>query len=186
VSNGRGIEWFRIWSCFAFISLAQGSGETYALLQNYKAIEKTVRGVFDSITDDELKGTYYPLLGMTKDTQNQLIADHFLFKEGDRYVSAFTFVTETQDTHTVCSFLQEANACRFWPVGRGIFHNEAKTFLVWVCEEDHLRIIRYVSNFRLTCSSCFQHATGWRHRQGAWSSQPWRARHRIESAFLSR
>jgi len=90
--------------------------------ENYKSIEKTVRGVFDSITDDELKGTYYPLLGMTKETQNTLIEDHFLFKEGDR-------------------FLQEANACRFWPVGRGIFHNEAKTFLVWVCEEDHLRII---------------------------------------------
>jgi len=39
------------------------------------------------------------------------------------------------------SFLKDANACRFWPTGRGIFHNAAKTFLVWVGEEDHLRII---------------------------------------------
>lgn len=38
-------------------------------------------------------------------------------------------------------FLQAANACRFWPNGRGIFHNKNKTFLVWVNEEDHLRII---------------------------------------------
>ncbi|KAL3251888.1 hypothetical protein MRX96_055022 [Rhipicephalus microplus] len=38
-------------------------------------------------------------------------------------------------------FLQAANACRFWPIGRGIYHNDAKTFLVWVNEEDHLRII---------------------------------------------
>ncbi|UYV78436.1 F46H5.3 [Cordylochernes scorpioides] len=38
-------------------------------------------------------------------------------------------------------FLKAANACRFWPVGRGIFHNDDKTFLVWVNEEDHLRII---------------------------------------------
>ncbi|KAL1443700.1 hypothetical protein MTO96_007283 [Rhipicephalus appendiculatus] len=38
-------------------------------------------------------------------------------------------------------FLQAANACRFWPTGRGIYHNDAKTFLVWVNEEDHLRII---------------------------------------------
>ena len=47
-------------------------------------------------------------------------------------------------------FLQTANACRFWPTGRGIFHNTAKvgrrgvirqTFLVWCGEEDHLRII---------------------------------------------
>jgi arginine kinase len=30
---------------------------------------------------------------------------------------------------------------RDWPSGRGIFHNEAKTFLVWVNEEDQLRII---------------------------------------------
>ena len=38
-------------------------------------------------------------------------------------------------------FLQTANACRFWPTGRGIFHNTSKTFLVWCGEEDHLRII---------------------------------------------
>lgn len=70
----------------------------------------------------ELKGTFYPLTGMSKDVQQKLIDDHFLFKEGDR-------------------FLQAANACRFWPTGRGIYHNDAKTFLVWCNEEDHLRII---------------------------------------------
>ena len=36
---------------------------------------------------------------------------------------------------------QAANASRHWPTGRGIFHNKEKTFLVWVGEEDHLRII---------------------------------------------
>ena len=30
---------------------------------------------------------------------------------------------------------------RDWPSGRGIFHNAAKSFLVWVNEEDQLRII---------------------------------------------
>ena len=30
---------------------------------------------------------------------------------------------------------------RDWPSGRGIFHNNDKTFLVWVNEEDQLRII---------------------------------------------
>jgi creatine kinase len=30
---------------------------------------------------------------------------------------------------------------RDWPDGRGIWHNEKKTFLVWVNEEDHLRVI---------------------------------------------
>ncbi|XP_076350065.1 arginine kinase-like isoform X1 [Tachypleus tridentatus] len=87
----------------------------------YKEMEAKVSEVLGSMEDD-LKGTYYPLTGMDKATQQKLIDDHFLFKEGDR-------------------FLQAANACRFWPTGRGIFHNNNKTFLVWVNEEDHLRII---------------------------------------------
>ena len=69
-----------------------------------------------------LPGTDIEYSGMTKEVQTQLIEDHFLFKEGDR-------------------FLQAANASRYWPSGRGIFHNKEKTFLVWVGEEDHLRII---------------------------------------------
>jgi len=87
----------------------------------YKEMETKVTTAFNGLTD-ELKGTYYPLTGMSKEVQNQLIDDHFLFKEGDR-------------------FLQHANACRYWPSGRGIYHNDKKNFLVWVNEEDHLRII---------------------------------------------
>jgi arginine kinase len=81
------------------------------------AAQKTLAGL-----SGEFGGTYFPLTGMNKTTQQTLIDDHFLFKEGDR-------------------FLQAANACRYWPTGRGIFHNDAKTFLVWINEEDHLRII---------------------------------------------
>ena len=72
--------------------------------------------------DGDLNGKFYPLEGMDKKTQDQLIADHFLFKEGDR-------------------FLEARNLNRDWPSGRGIFHNNDKTFLVWVNEEDQLRII---------------------------------------------
>jgi len=70
----------------------------------------------------ELSGSYYPLLGMSKEVQETLIKDHFLFKEGDR-------------------FLDAAGLNRNWPEGRGIYHNTDKTFLVWVNEEDQLRII---------------------------------------------
>nr|ABU97463.1 arginine kinase [Aleuroglyphus ovatus]ABU97471.1 arginine kinase [Glycyphagus domesticus] len=87
----------------------------------YKEMETKVKSQLATF-EGELKGTYYPLDGMDKSTQQQLIDDHFLFKEGDR-------------------FLQAANACRYWPTGRGIFHNNNKTFLMWVNEEDHLRII---------------------------------------------
>lgn len=37
--------------------------------------------------------------------------------------------------------MKACNLNRDWPSGRGIFHNDAKTFLVWVNEEDQLRII---------------------------------------------
>ena len=37
--------------------------------------------------------------------------------------------------------LKVAGMERDWPEGRGIFHNATKTFLVWVNEEDQLRII---------------------------------------------
>lgn len=87
----------------------------------YKEMEEKVSSTLSGLTG-ELKGTFYPLTGMSKEVQQKLIDDHFLFKEGDR-------------------FLQAANACRFWPTGRGIFHNDDKTFLVWCNEEDHLRII---------------------------------------------
>ena len=70
----------------------------------------------------ELAGKYYSLGTMTPAEQKQLIEDHFLFKEGDR-------------------FLEACGLNRDWPAGRGIFHNNNKTFLVWVNEEDQLRII---------------------------------------------
>lgn len=87
----------------------------------YKEIESKIIPILNSL-DGDLQGTYYRLDEMDKVTQQQLINEHFLFKQGDR-------------------FLEAANACRFWPVGRGIFYNDEKTFLVWVNEEDHLRII---------------------------------------------
>jgi len=72
--------------------------------------------------EGDLAGQFYSLDGMDATTQQQLIDDHFLFKEGDR-------------------FLDACGLNRNWPKGRGIFHNAAKTFLVWVNEEDQLRII---------------------------------------------
>lgn len=43
-----------------------------------------IKKIFEELVDDDLKGHYYPLTGMTKEVQKQLIQDHFLFKEGDR------------------------------------------------------------------------------------------------------
>merc|ERR1711956_108268 len=70
----------------------------------------------------DLAGKYYPLAGMDEAVRQQLVDDHFLFVSGDPN-------------------LKVAGMERDWPEGRGIFHNAAKTFLVWVNEEDQLRII---------------------------------------------
>lgn len=72
----------------------------------------------------ELKGKYFPLGGMTKKEEQQLIDDHFLFQKP-----------------TGNNVLANCGAARDWPDARGIFHNEGKTFLVWVNEEDHIRCI---------------------------------------------
>ncbi|KZC04591.1 PREDICTED: arginine kinase-like [Dufourea novaeangliae] len=90
-------------------------------MNDYQELENKVQMALKSL-EGELKGTFYTLMAMDKETQQQLIDDHFLFKEGDR-------------------FLEAANSNRFWPSGRGIFFNDAKTFLVWCNEEDHLRLI---------------------------------------------
>ena len=86
-----------------------------------KEIEQKVTKALTTFEGD-LKGKYYALSDMSESERQQLVEDHFLFKEGDR-------------------FLEACGLNRDWPDGRGIFHNEEKTFLVWVNEEDQLRII---------------------------------------------
>ncbi|KAK1339556.1 hypothetical protein QTO34_020239 [Cnephaeus nilssonii] len=76
-----------------------------------------------SSLDGDLAGKYYSLKSMTDAEQQQLIDDHFLF---DKPVSPL---------------LLASGMARDWPDARGIWHNDNKTFLVWINEEDHLRVI---------------------------------------------
>ncbi|KAM9447204.1 creatine kinase S-type, mitochondrial isoform 1-T1 [Clarias gariepinus] len=71
----------------------------------------------------DLAGKYYSLTEMSEKDQQQLIDDHFLF---DKPVSPL---------------LTCAGMARDWPDGRGIWHNHEKTFLIWINEEDHTRVI---------------------------------------------
>merc|ERR1712183_1195313 len=84
-------------------------------------VENLMKKAFANLKDD-LAGTYYPLTGMNEKVRQQLVDDHFLFVSGDPN-------------------LKVAGMERDWPEGRGIFHSKDKTFLVWVNEEDQLRII---------------------------------------------
>ncbi|CDW75971.1 arginine kinase [Stylonychia lemnae] len=133
--------------------------------------------------EGDLQGKFYPLQGMSKDVQNKLIEDHFLFKQVStplqtarerfkdldkmqylmnlcvavldiikiRRVNAlgqspFIYIMTRRNIRGIKvlegdRFLEACNLNREWPEGRGIFHNDEKTFLVWVNEEDQLRII---------------------------------------------
>ena len=84
-------------------------------------VENLMKNAFQKLQDD-LSGEYYPLLGMEETVRQKLVDDHFLFMSGDKN-------------------LQASGMERDWPEGRGIFHNNEKSFLVWVNEEDQLRII---------------------------------------------
>eukprot|EP00096_Caligus_rogercresseyi_P008218 TRINITY_DN266_c0_g1_i1.p2 TRINITY_DN266_c0_g1~~TRINITY_DN266_c0_g1_i1.p2 ORF type:complete len:355 (+),score=145.82 TRINITY_DN266_c0_g1_i1:47-1111(+) len=84
-------------------------------------VEALMSNAFKKLPEG-LNGNYYPLTGMDEKVRQQLVDDHFLFVSGDRNLTV-------------------AGMERDWPEGRGIFHNESKTFLVWVNEEDQLRII---------------------------------------------
>lgn len=84
-------------------------------------LEKEVVAVLGELSGS-LEGSYYPLVGMSEEVRQQMVNDHFLFKQGDR-------------------FLESAGVNRDWPEGRGIFFSNDKKFLVWVSEEDSMRII---------------------------------------------
>merc|ERR1712105_476792 len=84
-------------------------------------VENLMKKAFSNLKGD-LAGSYFPLTGMSEKVRQQLVDDHFLFMSGDPN-------------------LKVAGMERDWPEGRGIFHNEAKTFLVWINEEDQTRII---------------------------------------------
>jgi len=81
----------------------------------------------------ELKGQYLPLhgsrshgsmpTGMSEEQEEDLRKRGNLFQEPDS------------------TLLLSSGCGRHWPDARGIFHNEAKNFFVWINEEDHMRIV---------------------------------------------
>ena len=91
------------------------------------AVEELMKNTFSNL-DGDLNGEYFPLTGMDESVRQNLVDDHFLFMSGDPNLIA-------------------AGMERDWPEGRGIFHNDRKTFLVWVNEEDQLRIISMEKGF---------------------------------------
>jgi creatine kinase len=116
--TGRSVRGFRLPPCNSF--------------EERRAIEDClVKGLMK--LDGELKGDYFPLAGsrsyaakpngMSHDEEEALRNAGNLFQEPDS------------------TLLLSSGCGRHWPDARGIFHNEARNFFVWINEEDHSRII---------------------------------------------
>jgi len=83
--------------------------------------------------EGELSGDYFPLAGsrsyetkptgMSAEKEESLRSNGNLFQEPDS------------------TLLLSSGCGRHWPDARGIFHNDAQNFFVWVNEEDQMRII---------------------------------------------
>jgi creatine kinase len=73
--------------------------------------------------DGELAGTYKSLTEMSYAERDALIEEHILYNDADD------------------KYLRSAGGYNDWPIGRGVFMNKNKNFIVWVNEEDHIRII---------------------------------------------
>jgi len=86
------------------------------------ALEAKIKEALSKLTG-ELAGEYQSLVDMTKEAKDALIAEHILYNDADD------------------KYLDAAGGYKDWPIGRGIFMNKDKNFIVWVSEEDHIRII---------------------------------------------
>merc|ERR1719189_2473493 len=87
-------------------------------------LEETMKKVFETF-DGKLKGTYYPMVGMSDEKHKELVDLHYLYINDDPTLELVGCYTD-------------------WPQGRGIFINDDRSdgvFIVWFGEEDQLRIM---------------------------------------------
>jgi protein-arginine kinase len=78
--------------------------------------------VYDGLKGTELGGDFFLHTTMSDEQRQALIDGHQLFRGKDKMQAASGYHAD-------------------WPHGRGVFHNPDKTFVNWVNEGDHLRII---------------------------------------------
>jgi len=93
-------------------------------------MEKDMKKVFDTLIADEAFGGRYV----------SITPGHECFidkKEYDSYVKAHIMFKDM----SADSYLVSAGIAGDWPYGRGCYHSSDKQFIVWLGEEDHLRIM---------------------------------------------
>lgn len=94
------------------------------------AMELALKPVFESlVAKDGFGGRYVSITPghpnfINEEQYNQLVKEHIMFKD------------MSEDT-----YLLSAGIAQDWPHGRGCYISEDKGFIIWVGEEDHLRIM---------------------------------------------
>ena len=89
--------------------------------EEYQRIEALARNALYRLPCGS-DGTYHSLADIKEDAREQLVNEHVLFPDRDKY-------------------MESGGARNFWPIGRGVFFNGDKTLIAWVNEEEHLRVI---------------------------------------------
>ena len=79
--------------------------------------------------EGEMKGEYAPLKNVTDSINSTHFKAGFLFSKGNRFHDA-------------------AGLNRDWPHNRGTFINENENLVIWVNQEDHLRIAAYSTKMK--------------------------------------
>ena len=90
-------------------------------LSQRRELEKKIISALDRLKDD-LKGQYYSFESIDGKELKRLKQENVWFQKGDRFQDAAGINSD-------------------FPNCRGVFHSFDKRFMVWVNEEDHLRII---------------------------------------------
>ncbi|NRA74217.1 MAG: arginine kinase [Rickettsiales bacterium] len=86
-----------------------------------KQVETVVLAAIKKLPQ-EYQGTYYSIESLSKEEYEKMVKEHLLFKAGDKY-------------------LKSAGILDDWPIGRGTYVSGNKKFMIWINEEDHMRII---------------------------------------------
>ncbi|KAK0153387.1 Creatine kinase U-type, mitochondrial [Merluccius polli] len=109
-----------------------------------REVERVVVDALAGLSAD-LAGKYYSLTQMTDKEQQQLIdvSSPEPLQSESSYGEPYAVVEQDHFLFDkpVSPLLTCAGMARDWPDARGIWHNNEKTFLVWINEEDHTRVI---------------------------------------------
>lgn len=106
--------------------------------EDRKAMELSMKPVFDSlIKNPDFGGEYVSLTPghpnkISDERYQELVKAHIMFKD-----------------MSADSFLVDAGIAGDWPYGRGCYVSEDKGFIIWVGEEDHLRIMAMKKSLKI-------------------------------------